>query len=147
MSASLSLDDSPEQLAAQLADAHGGEAAWLDRFAAALDRRRSGGELRRVLEIWGLSQSEAARVFGVSRQAVSKWLAHGVPAERVEAVGDLAAATDLLVRHLRRDRIPGVVRRGFAAAGGRSLIEVASDDPGEVGRHVRAMFDFSRVHA
>jgi hypothetical protein len=43
--------------------------------------------------------------------AVSKWLEQGVPAERVETVADLAAATDLLVRYLQRDRIPAVVRR------------------------------------
>ena len=43
--------------------------------------------------------------------AVSKWLEQGGPAERVETVADLAAATDLLVRYLQRDRIPAVVRR------------------------------------
>ena len=37
------------------------------------------------MELWGLSNAQAAEVFGVSRQAVSKWLDAGVPLERTEA--------------------------------------------------------------
>ena len=48
--------------------------------------------LGRVLNLWDLSQAEAARLFGVSRQAVSKWVAKGPPAERTESIADLAAA-------------------------------------------------------
>jgi hypothetical protein len=39
------------------------------------------------------------------------------------------------------------VRRGFDRAGGRSLLEVAAEDPAAALAHVRAMFDFSRVQA
>ena len=63
------------------------------------------------MDVWDLSQAAAARRFHVSRQAFAKWLRQGAPAERATAVADLAAATDLLVRHLKRDRIPAVVRR------------------------------------
>ena len=77
----------------------------------------------------GLSQAEAARLFGVSRQALAKWVHHGIPSDRVRAVSDLAAATDLLVHYLKRDRIPGGRAQthpcargcfpdGFAGAGG-----------------------------
>ena len=78
----------------------------------------------RTTETWDLSQAEAARLFGVSRQAVGKWRRHGVPRERAGAVADLAAATDLLVRHLKRDRIPAVVRRPIPALDGVSLVEL-----------------------
>jgi len=60
----------------------------LDEFAEHLDRHRAEQSLARTLAVWGLSQSEAARLFDVSRQAVSKWLDSGVPAERGEAVAD-----------------------------------------------------------
>jgi hypothetical protein len=143
----VSPEDIPEVAARRLVDAHEGDADWLDRFADALDRRRAGGELARLLGVWGLSKAEAARVFGVSRQAFGKWVADGVPADRAEAVADLSAATDLLVRYLRRDRIPAVVRRSFDRAEGRNLLEIAADDPAAALVQVRAMFDFSRVQA
>jgi hypothetical protein len=147
VSAAVRLDQEPETLAARIANAHAGEAAWLDRFSAALDRRRASGELQRVLEVWGLSKAEAGRMFRVTRQAVGKWAVDGVPPDRIEALADLAAATDLLVRYLRRDRIQAVVRRQFDDAGGRSLLDLAREDPANALDHVRRMFDFARVHA
>jgi hypothetical protein len=132
-------------VAAWIAESH--PPGWLDRFADELDRRRSAADLSRVLEAWSLSQGDAARVFGVSRQAVAKWVRAGVPAERAAAVADLGAATDMLVRYLRRDRIPAVVRRPSAALGGQSLVQMAATEPASVTVAVREMFDFSRVHA
>jgi predicted transcriptional regulator len=101
-----------------------------------------------VLDVWGLSASEASRLFGVSRQAVSKWLVQGVPSERIETVGDLTAATDLLVRYLKPDRIPATVRRKASHVGDRSLLDlVATGDSGGVLEACRAMFDFSGAQA
>jgi len=65
------LDLAPGAAVAQLIDAHGAHHQWLDAFAEALDRQRSGRESDRILRVWGLSQSEAGRVFGVARQAVA----------------------------------------------------------------------------
>lgn len=119
---------------------------WLDAFSEALGRQRAGTELQRILRVWGLSQSEAARRFGVSRQAVAKWLASGVPTSRVEAIADYSAATDILVHYVKRDRIPGVVRRSAAALDHLSLLDLV-----EAGRHrdileaCRSMFEFSQV--
>lgn len=143
----VSVAGDPGAVARRVVAARDGDPDWLDRFAEALDRQRSGGELGRILGVWGLSKAEAARIFGVSRQAVGKWTAEGVPADRAAAVSDLAAATDLLVRYLRRDRIPAVVRRGFDQAGGRSLLELAAEDTSLTLAHTRSMFDFSRVQA
>lgn len=140
------LRNNPAAVAEAIITAHAGEVEWLDAFAEALDRQRGGQQLARVLEVWGLSQAEAARVFGVSRQAVGKWLASGPPAERAEAVADLAAATDVLVRHLRRDRIPAVVRRNAPRLGGRSLIDLlGGGNSGDVLASCRAMFDVTTV--
>jgi len=136
----------PVEAAKTILDAHPGDSNWLDEFSELLDRRRAGRALARILEVWGLSQSDAGRLFGVTRQAVSKWLVSGVPADRAEAIGDLAAATDLLVRHLKRDRIPAVVRRSAPALGGRSLVDLlAVSRTGEVLEACRSMFDFGRA--
>lgn len=69
----------PEEAAEQIYAAHRHETAWLDAFAECLDRRRSGQSLARTLEVWGLSQAEVARLFGVSRQAVGQMAASRGP--------------------------------------------------------------------
>ena len=104
--------------------------------------------MARTLEVWNLSQAEAARLFGVSRQAVGKWLRYGVPPERAGAVSDLAAATDLLVHYLKRDRIPAVVRRPIPSLGGVSLVNLlAQGDTRALVVACRDMFRFERVQA
>ena len=119
----------------------------LDDLAAELDRRRRVAGIRHLMEVWDLSLADVATMFGVSRQAVSKWVAVGVPAERAPAMADLAAATDLLVRHLRRDRIPAVVRRAAPAVGDRSLLALAADGrAAEVLAATRSMFAFERAN-
>ena len=126
---------------------HRHDAGWLDAFIASLDRRRAVASFTRTTEAWGLSQAEAARLFGVSRQAVGKWRRRGVPPERAGAVADLAAATDLLVRYLKRDRIPAVVRRPIPALGGVSLVELLGrGDTGAVLAACRDMFRFDQAH-
>ena len=88
----------PQDAVESLLQADSADTAWLDAFSEHLDRRRSGLSLEQTLSVWDLSQSEAARLFDVSRQALSKWFRKGVPSERATAVADLAAASDLLVR-------------------------------------------------
>ena len=120
---------------------------WLDVFTEHLDRRRAGQSLTRTLAVWDLNQSQAARLFGVSRQALNKWMEQGVPGERAEAVADLAAATDLLVHHLKRDRIPAVVRRAIPALGDQSLLDLLSTgETAGVLQACRDMFAFERAH-
>ena len=138
----------PEEAAEGTFTAHRDDGAWLDAFIASLDRRRAVDALTRTIETWGLSQAEAARLFGVSRQAIGKWRRRGVPPERVGAVADLAAATDLLMHHLKRDRIPAVVRRPIPALDGVSLVDLLRQgDTGAVLAACRDMFRFDRVHA
>lgn len=142
------LEGEPQELAERIVQIHEAEPSWLDEFAAALDRARAGSSLARILDAWGLSQAELARLFGVTRQAIGKWLERGVPAERIETIADLAAATDLLVLHLKRDRIPAVVRRKSAALGKRSLLDlVAASRHRDVLEACRSMFAFDRAQA
>jgi hypothetical protein len=122
--------------------------AWLAELQLSLDRELAHPGLERILAVWDLSQADAARLFGVTRQAIGKWLAQGPPAGRAGSFADLGAATDLLVRHLKRDRIPAVVRRPSSRLGGRSLLEVAAAGrTRELLLACREMFAFGDAHA
>lgn len=144
---SLRVDAAPDVLAARIVTAHAGSPEWLDSFEEALAQHR-GGELARILHVWGLRPAEAAVLFGVSRQAVGKWLSSGTPPARAPEVADLAAATDILVRYIERARIPAVVRRHADRLGGGSLVDLgAREGTGAVLAACRAMFDFEGVQA
>ncbi len=146
MSVAWAMEEDPKKLASQLVEASRNRPGWLAVFAGELESQALADQLRRFLRVWDLSASEASRLFGVSRQALSKWFTQGVPAERVGAIADLAAATDLLVRYLKVDRIPATVRRSAGGLGGRSLLDlVAAGDSRGVVEACRAMFDFSAV--
>lgn len=139
---------SPAAVAARLVGVHGDDGDWLDHFAEILDRGRSGHALDRVMRVWNLNLTEVGALFGITRQAVSKWVEHGPPVERVSAIAEVAAATDLLVHHLKRDRIPAVVRRAAPALRGRSLIDLwAAGDTRRLLDATRAMFSFGDAHA
>jgi len=120
---------------------------WLSELQRSLDRQRARAGFDRVLAVWNLSQTDAAGLFGVTRQAIAKWRARGVPASRIEAVADLSAATDLLIRHLKRDRIPAVVRRESVQLGDLALLDLV--DQGrtrDVLLACRRMFRFGDTH-
>ena len=120
--------------------------AWLREVADELDRAVRTSPLERLTKLWGLSNAEAARMFRVSRQAFSKWFENGVPFDRAPAVADLDAATNILDRKLKRERIPAVVRRPAASLGGKSLYEMACEGRHhEVREAVTEMFDLRRV--
>jgi predicted transcriptional regulator len=141
-------DLDPREAASLVATAHEQRRGWLDEFSEHLDRCRAGQSLARTLAVWGLSQSEAARLFSVSRQAVSKWVDAGLPVERTEAVADLAAATDVLVHYLKRDRIPAVVRRPIARMRNRSLLDLlAKGQTQAILATCRDMFAFERAQS
>lgn len=119
---------------------------WLREVADELDRAVRTSPLERLTTLWGLSNAEAARMFHVSRQAFSKWLTNGIPSERAAAVADLDAATNILDRKLKRERIPAVVRRAAPSLMGKSLYEMACEGRHrEVREAVTTMFDLRRI--
>lgn len=136
----------PEEAAKQILAAPGHESAWIDAFAECLYRERASRSLARTIEVWGLSQAEAARLLGLSRQAIGEWLHQGVPPEGAPIISDLAAATDLLVHYLQRDRIPAVVRGPVQVIDGASLLDLlARRDTRGLVSACRAMFQFERA--
>ena len=119
---------------------------WTRRLVDELDRAVRTEPLERFVDLWALSNAAAARIFGVSRQAFSKWLSNGPPASRSDTVADLATATDILDRYVKRERIPAVVRRKAPVLGDLSLLEVAgAGDTRAVADAVVAMFDLRRI--
>lgn len=137
----------PEQAARALVAALEGDVGgWVGRFVAELDTLAGRDDLEQIMTAWGLSKAQTARVFGVSRQALAKWLASGVPVDRRPALADLTAATDLLARYLKRGRIPAAVRRPAERLGGSSLLDLArGGHTAEVLATTRDLFDLRRA--
>ncbi|MGN6556541.1 MAG: hypothetical protein ACTHLH_00825 [Solirubrobacterales bacterium] len=82
--------------------------------------------LERIRRVLDLNRTELAALFGVTRQAVERWEAQGVPADRAAKLSTINAIVDLLEAQLKRDRIPAVVRRSAPAYGERSVLEAIS---------------------
>ena len=138
----------PDEADEQILAAHGHESDWLDACAESLVRRRASRSFARTIEVWGLSQAEAARLLGVSRQTIGKWLRQGIPPERAGEISNLAAATDLLLRYLKRARIPAVVRRPIRALGGTSLTDLLGrGDTQTLLSACQAMFRLELAHS
>ncbi|HXV71585.1 MAG TPA: hypothetical protein VEB69_09305 [Acidimicrobiia bacterium] len=122
------------------------DVGWLRDLIDALDREVRVAPLHRLLSLWDLSNAAAARLFGVSRQAFSKWLADGPPAGRVDDVASVDNITELLDRYVKRERIPAVVRRPAESLGGVSILEtLESGDFRAAAEMVGRTFDLRRI--
>ncbi len=133
----------PEELALGLIDA---DPSAVQDFVQILERRLTSKPLPRIERVWQVSASQAAAIFGISRQAYSKWQLSGVPADRRGEVNDLNTATEELLTYVKSDRIPAVVRRKAPRFENMSLLEIAKDrGAAEVLKVVRETFDLSRV--
>ena len=105
-----------------------------------------------MFSVWGINHSEAGRLFGVTRQAVSRWMIDGIPATQTVAFADLAVATDILTHHLQADRIPAVVRRpapALTTEAGKpaSLLDLLGEGrTGDIVEACKAMFQFTGAH-
>ena len=103
--------------------------------------------LQRLVDAFVLSKTELARLFGVSRQAVDKWMRDGVPADRQEKLSTLLALVDLLERKLKHGRLPGIARRPADAYDGQTMLDLIRENRHrELLDSVRASFDW-HIHA
>ena len=133
-----------QELAAELAAAH--DPVWVAELIDALATRARANELPTAQAILGVSDVELGQMFGVTRQGVKHWMTNGVPTARLGAVADLAAATDMLRRKLRVERIPAAIRRPAPNLGGRSLLELGIDEgPHAFYAEVIDTFDLTRI--
>ena len=115
-----------------------------------LESQALGNQLRRVLDVWGLSASGSRPpLWSVAGQALSKWLAWVIRG-RQDAGGVRPRRRHGPSRStiLKTDRVPAAVRRKAARLGFWSLIDlVESGDTQGVVDACRAMFDFASTQA
>ncbi len=124
----------------------GGRSDVLRRVIDRLDHQLNASPLQRTVRLWDISATQLGQMFGISRQAASKWLAEGAPASRRDQVAVLGQATDLLDQWVKRERIPAVVRRPIDRLGGRTRLDVALDGRFELLRDELAdTFDLTRI--
>lgn len=98
-----------------------------------------------TVETWELTQAQKEYI---SDRAIDESRHRGVSPDCAKVVTDLAAATDLLVHHIKRDRIPAVVRQPIPARRGVSLMTLLErGDTRAVLATCRDMFRFDRAQA
>ncbi len=123
------------------------EGADPDRFRRLVDLafRSMQPPWARVKDLFGLTSSDVARLFGVSRQAVDQWEAIGaVPGARREKLANLLSVGELLERKLSPGRLALVARRRADAYGGMTMLDmVAADRDGELRALTEAALDWS----
>lgn len=91
-------------------------------------RQEAKTALLRIQHLFELNFSELGRMFGVSRQAVSSWLDHGVPPAQKPKLFTVLNIAELLERKLKPGRLPAVARRPAASYGGLSVLQVIEAD-------------------
>jgi hypothetical protein len=124
----------------------GGNPDILRRIVDRLDHELNASPLQRTVRLWDISATQLGQMFGISRQAASKWLLDGAPASRRDQVAVLGRATDLLDQWVKRERIPAVVRRPVEVLGGRTRLEVALAGEFDVLlAELRDTFDLTRI--
>ncbi len=100
--------------------------------------------LLRIQELFELTETDLGRLLGTSRQAVSSWLARGLPPARKPKVFTMLNIAELLERKLKAGRLPAVVRRQAAAYNGLSMLQmIEADRHEELLESVRESFDWS----
>jgi transcriptional regulator with XRE-family HTH domain len=101
--------------------------------------------LFKVKDLFGLTNSEVADLFGVKRQAVDQWEQSGeVPTARREKLANLLSVGELLERKLSPGRLPLIARRSADVYGGITMLDmVASDRDAELRELTERAFDWS----
>ncbi len=120
----------------------------LVRFVKLVQREVEEGtpDLERIKDVFALTNTELAHLFGVQRQAVGQWLSDGPPPARAEKVATVAQVSDVLATRLKRTRIPGIARKAAAAYQGLSMLEmIAKDRHQDLLQSVRRSFDYALV--
>ena len=139
-------DSLPDSLTKDVLLRSGGRSDVLRRVIDRLDHQLNASPLQRTVRLWDISATQLGQMFGISRQAASKWLADGAPASRRDQVAVLGQSTDLLDQWVKRERIPAVVRRPVDSLGGRTRLDLAIDGEFTLLRDELAdTFDLTRI--
>lgn len=100
--------------------------------------------VRRIKELFGLSDAELANLFGVKRQALAYWREHGIPAGRAADVDRIYELAERFARTFKAARLPQIVRTAGRGLGNRSVLEVlAKDGPQPIFDYLYRLLSFS----
>lgn len=111
-------------------------------LASHLERLMSGQPLERIERVWDLTRGQVATMFGVHWRTYESWKRDGMPHGYISGVELVDDATQILVSHVRLDRIPELVRSPLVQLDDRSLVELLEQGRfRQVRNEVVAMFD------
>lgn len=97
-----------------------------------------------IRQIFGLTETAFARLFGISRQAVEKWRRHGVPVARTADVDRYLEIARAFKERLIETRIPQIVRTPAEGLGGRTVLEVLAADGAEpIYRYLHELYSYA----
>jgi transcriptional regulator with XRE-family HTH domain len=86
--------------------------------------RAGATELDEIRSIFGLSETELARLFGVSRPAIARWRESGVPVERGADVDRVRELATYFHRRFLPVRIPQIVRTPGRGLNDQTVLDV-----------------------
>jgi len=89
--------------------------------------KRGARSLAKVQAIFGLNKSEAARLFGISRQSLDEWFERGVPMTRVADVSRAADLAKALSEHFEPERLPQIVRSPLPGLDDQSILTAIAE--------------------
>lgn len=81
-----------------------------------------------LIDTWHISYSSCGRIFGVTRQAVSKWVKGGYPSARLVDIEEFAIPTQLLESRVGLPFIQVLVRQPITTSGDSILSVAESGD-------------------
>lgn len=99
-----------------------------------------GFRLQLLRDTWQLDDDTLASMCGASTDQTRQWLREGVPAGHATSVVPLVEAAEHLSSRFRVAQIPAVVRRPVVGLDGRSVVDVAGDDPEQARDFVTSTF-------
>ena len=93
-------------------------------MAVAAAHRVGSQVLDEIRTTFGLSETELAALFGVTRPSVAKWRLRGVPAERAADVDRVRELAVYFTRRFVAVRIPQIIRTPGKGLGGKTVLAV-----------------------
>ncbi|MGC1381802.1 MAG: hypothetical protein WA814_12365 [Candidatus Baltobacteraceae bacterium] len=107
----------------------------LDRSVCAL--------LDGVAEVFGLSETELADLFGIRRPSLTGWREHGIPPARRASAERLRDLASVFAREVIASRIPEIVRTPDDWLEGRTILETIRRDGTEpIYGYLRRLFAY-----
>lgn len=101
-------------------------------------------DLRFVRTAFGLSDEELADLFKIRRSSLAGWREHRIPLGRRATVARLVELARVLVRDVRHERLPEIVRTPDAWLGGKTILQTIADDgPDAVYAYLHRLFSYA----